>query len=71
MKSGARLSMLQLTTSHSPFEQWKASRHRLLRVAVVNRNVGKRDAPVLGIISSLFIKQGQMMFTRQTECGLK
>jgi len=26
-------------------EQWKASRHRLLWVAVVNRNVGKWDAP--------------------------
>jgi len=27
-------------------EQWKASRHRLLWVAVVNRYVGKRDAPI-------------------------
>jgi len=27
------------------FEQWKASKHRLLWVAVVNRNVGKRDPP--------------------------
>jgi len=33
---------------HQPLtalEQWKASRHRLLWVAVINRNVGKRDAP--------------------------
>jgi len=33
--------------AHQPLidlEQWKASRHRLLGVAVVNRNVDKRDA---------------------------
>jgi len=32
---------------HQPFtelEQWKASRHRLLRVAAVSRTMGKRDA---------------------------
>jgi len=43
--SDARLSTLQLNTSHSQLEQWKASRHRLLWVAVVNRNVGKWNAP--------------------------
>jgi len=33
---------------HQPLtvlEQWKASRHWLLWVAVVNRNLDKRDAP--------------------------
>jgi len=33
---------------HQPLttlEQWKASKHRLLWVAVINLNVGKRDAP--------------------------
>jgi len=32
-------------------EQWKASKHRLLWVAVVNRNVSKRDAPIKNGIS--------------------
>jgi len=32
--------------SLTALEQWKASRHWLLWVAVVNRNVIKRDAPV-------------------------
>jgi len=35
--------------AHQPLimlEQWKASRHRLLWVAVINRNVRKRDVPV-------------------------
>jgi len=47
--SGACLLMLP-TIDHQPFtalEQWKTSRHRLLWVAVVNRNIGKRDAPKL------------------------
>jgi len=36
-----------IAIDHQPLtalEQWKASRHRLLWVAVVNRNVGKRNA---------------------------
>jgi len=36
-------------------EQWKASRHRLQWVVVVNRNVGKWDAPVKSDIPSLSI----------------
>jgi len=42
-----------IAIDHQPLtalEQWKASRHRLLRVAVVNRNVGKRDAPSFEVL---------------------
>jgi len=40
---------IHVAIDHQPLtalEQWKASRHRLLWVVVVNHNVGKRDAPV-------------------------
>jgi len=42
--SGARLPTLQPLTA---LEQWKASKHWLLWVAVVNHNVGKRNASSL------------------------
>jgi len=38
-KSGVRLPTLQLTTSHSQRLNRKASRHRLLWVAVVHWNI--------------------------------
>jgi len=41
------LSGAYVAIDHQPLtalKQWKASRHRLLWVAVVNHNVGKRDA---------------------------
>jgi len=40
----SELNTPTVRASGARLEQWKASRHRLLWVAVVNRNVGKRDA---------------------------
>jgi len=44
--------------THQPFtalEQWKASRHRPLWVAVINCNVDKRDVPQMMHKNGIFL----------------
>jgi len=49
MTSAGRHPFGHVAIDHQPLtalEQWKASRHRPLWVAMINRNVGKRVPPL-------------------------